>query len=415
MPQTTVVSRASAAIADKQQRIVTQVQAALEDPAQSCLSILVVDDEPTARLLLRVAMQKEGFRVIEASNGVECLRLFKQEKPDIVLLDAVMPEMDGFSCCAALQDLCEKLSTGRIEKVSVPVLIITSLDDSQSVEQAFAAGATDYVTKPIHWNLLRHRVRGLRDSIKREQAEAEIKSSLKEKEALLKEIHHRVKNNLQIICSLLNLQSNAIEDEKVLSYFQDSQNRVRLMAMIHEKLYQSADFGKVELADYIRDLSSHLLRSYSVNQSDIRIDTHISGIFLEIDTAVSCGLIINELITNSLKYAFPDAIPGALDPSESGQSEINQIELNQIELNQSAPVRREIKIEARLTDRNHFSITYQDNGVGLPDDLDIENATTLGLQLVSSLTEQLDGQLTVGKGEKGCGAAFVFSELSLSN
>ena len=388
MPQTTVISRASKAIADKQQRIITQVQAVLEDSAPSCLSILIVDDEPTTRLLLRVAMQKEGFRVIEASNGIECLRLFKQEQPDIVLLDAVMPEMDGFSCCAALQDLCEKLSTGRLEKVSVPVLIITSLDDSQSVEQAFAAGATDYVTKPIHWALLCHRVRGLRDSIKREQAEAEIKRSLKEKEALLKEIHHRVKNNLQIICSLLNLQSNAIEDEKVLSYFQDSQNRVRLMAMIHEKLYQSADFGKVELADYIRDLSSHLLRSYSVNQSDIRIDTRISGIFLEIDTAVSCGLIINELITNSLKYAFP---------------------------NQPEPVRREIKIEARLTDRNHFSITYQDNGVGLPDDLDIENAATLGLQLVSSLTEQLDGQLAVGKGEKGCGAAFVFSELSLSN
>ncbi len=406
LPQTTVISQFDKAIADKQPHIVTQAEAIINGAAQPCLSILIVDDEPTTRLLLRVAMQKEGFRVIEASNGVECLYLFEKEKPDIVLLDAVMPEMDGFSCCAALQGLSENLSTGRVEKVSVPILIITSLDDSQSVDQAFAAGATDYVTKPIHWALLCHRVRGLRDSIKREQAEAEIKRSLKEKEALLKEIHHRVKNNLQIICSLLNLQSNAINDEKVLSCFLDSQNRVRLMAMVHEKLYQSADLGKIELAGYVRDLSGHLLRSYNIDQSDICADICISGIFLEIDTAISCGLIINELVTNSLKYAFPKATSEASSGTTSALSRDGP--------SQDMPVSCEIKIEARLTDCDHFSISYQDNGVGPPDDFNLESATTLGLQLVSSLTEQLDGHLTIEKGEHGRGFAFNFSELSLS-
>ncbi|MGB3787919.1 MAG: histidine kinase dimerization/phosphoacceptor domain -containing protein [Phormidesmis sp.] len=348
----------------------TETGPALKETEQNCLSVLVVDDEPTVRLLLRVAMQKEGFRVIEASNGIECLAQFKQERPDIVLLDAVMPEMDGFSCCAALQDLSDKLPSDSAEKFPAPILMITSLDDSQSVEQAFAAGASDYVTKPIHWALLRHRVRGLRDSIKRRQDEAQIKKSLKEKEALLREVHHRVKNNLQIISSLLNLQSNGIEDENVLGFFRESQSRIRLMAMIHEKLYQSNDFGTIELADYIRDLSHYLLRSYGINQSQVRLDIAIDSIALEIDTAVACGLIVNELITNSLKYAFP--------PSSQQQ-----------------PIQGTIEITAELTDSKHFSICYRDSGVGLPEELDIENARTLGLQLITSLTEQMGGLITI--------------------
>ncbi|EDX84679.1 Histidine kinase family [Synechococcus sp. PCC 7335] len=358
----------------------------LTDRKLKCLSVLVVDDETTIRLLLRVAMQKEGFRVIEASNGVECLSLFEQERPDIVLLDAVMPEMDGFRCCAALRETSQKIIPKSEQKGATPILMITSLDDSQSVEQAFAVGASDYVTKPIHWALLRQRVRGLRDSIKRRQAEAQIKKSLREKEALLKEVHHRVKNNLQIISSLLSLQSNAVEDENILELFQDSQNRVRLMAMIHEKLYQSNDFGTIELSGYIRDLSSHLLRSYRIDQTKFCLEIDIERIYLEIDTAVSCGLIINELITNSLKYAFPpDRAPCPL-----GQ----------------------INIAAKLTDSNHFSICYQDNGIGLPDDLDIENTKSLGLQLVTSLTEQLGGLLDINNHQP---TEFRLSQLSLSS
>lgn len=370
----------------------TKTDRAIEARESDCLSILVVDDEPTARLLLREAMQKEGFQVIEASNGAECLALFKQEQPDIVLLDAIMPEMDGFSCCAALKALSDKLRTHSGEKVETPILIITSLDDSQSVEQAFAVGASDYVTKPIHWALLRHRVRGLRDSIQRQQAEAQIKKSLKEKEALLKEIHHRVKNNLQIISSLLSLQSNGIEDENVLRLFQESQNRVRLMAMIHEKLYQSDRFGTIELSDYIRDLANHLLRSYSIRPGHIRLSVDIDNILLEVDSAVSCGLIINELVTNSLKYAFPVSSTASPDPSKLTQHEISII--------------------AKPTGPKRFSILYRDNGVGLPEDFDIENSKTLGLQLISSLTEQLEGQLIVNRHQP---TEFRFSHLLISS
>ena len=323
------------------------------------LLVLVVDDEPTTRLLLRVAMQKEGYQVIEASNGRECLERFRAHRPDIVLLDAVMPEMDGFSCCAALQSISGE--------VHVPVLMITSLDDAASIERVFASGATDYAAKPIHWALLRQRVRSLQNAINHKRAERKVKASLREKEALLKEVHHRVKNNLQIITSLLNLQASAIEDEEISDLLRESQNRVRLMALIHEKLYQSNDLGKIDLGDYIQDLSSHLLRSYEIVSSAVSLEVEADNIFLEIDTAVPCGLIVNELVSNSLKYAFPDGEKGV------------------------------IRIEVKLAD-DTFCIRYRDDGIGLPEGLEMHNAKTLGLQLVSSLTEQLGGDLEIYKG-----------------
>ena len=345
---------------------------ALEESPLSDVSVLIVDDESTMRMLLRAAMRKEGFQVAEARNGIECLDAFQQRPPDIVLMDAMMPGMDGFDCCAALK----KMLSDR----TPPILMITSLDDPASVAQAFEAGATDYITKPIHWELLRHRIRRLQDILKRQRAEAQIKASLKEKEVMLKEIHHRVKNNLQIICSLLNLQSSAIEDEEILDLFKESQSRVRLMALVHEKLYQSDSLERINLRDYIQSLATYWLRSYEINPNAVAISTDIENIFLGIDTAVSCGLIVNEMVSNSLKYAFSNSMKGT------------------------------IEIKARLTDKEHFFIEYRDNGVGLPPDIDIVNATTLGLQLISSLTEQLSGELEVISEQ---GTAFKLKNLLL--
>jgi len=345
----------------------------IKAPAAHGTSILIVDDEPTMRLLLRTAMAKEGYRIIEAGNGKECIALLQKEKPDIVLLDAVMPKMDGFECCAALQSICTE---------DPPlVLMITCLDDAESVDRAFSVGASDYTTKPIHWALLRQRVRCLQEIVRRRRAEKKNEASLREKEAMLKEIHHRVKNNLQIICSLLNLQSKKIDDEQAVSLFRDSQNRVRLMALIHEKLYQSEDLGKISLEDYIHALVDDLLRSYSMTTEAIELDINVSDIFVEIDTAVSCGLIINELVSNSLKYAF----------SEAKDSRI--------------------EIKARMTSASQFSIHYQDNGIGLPPEFEVETSKTLGLQIVSSLTDQLEGDLAIDSAE---GAAFIFTNLSIS-
>lgn len=346
------------------------------EPSKDYLSttlILVVDDEPTTRLLLRVAMQKEGFQVIEASDGIECLEKFKQHRPDIVLMDAVMPNMDGFNCCAQLQ-----AASG---KEKVPVLIITSLDDSKSVERVFEVGASDYAAKPIHWALLRQRVHGLHKAVQHRQAERKIEAALKEKEALLKEIHHRVKNNLQIISSLLNLQANSIEDEKIAGLFQESQNRVRLMSMIHEKLYQSHDLGHVNLGDYIQELCRYLIRSYEIETDSVNLIVDIQDIVLEIDTAVSCGLIVNELVSNSLKYAFPEGRSGV------------------------------IEIKSLAIAEGYFSIIYTDNGIGLPLSLDVQNSKTLGLQLVSSLCEQIGGDLEI---TRSAGTEFRLTNILLS-
>lgn len=339
----------------------------------SNVSILIVDDEATTRMMLRAAMQQEGFSTIEAKNGLECIEAFQREQPDIILMDAMMPGMNGFDCCNTLKSMSADCIP--------PILMITSLDDRTSVDRAFEVGATDFVTKPIHWALLRQRVLRLQDIIKRRQAETQIKASLQEKEVMLKEIHHRVKNNLQIICSLLNLQSANIEDEQILSLFKESQNRVRLMALVHEKLYQSEGLERINLREYIQSLATYWQCSYEVAPNTVNINTDIEDIFLGIDTAVSCGLIVNEMVSNSLKYAFPNREKGT------------------------------ISIRARLTDRDFFSVEYKDNGIGLPPDFDIDGATTLGLQLISSLTEQLDGELEV-RSQNGTG--FSLTNLSLS-
>lgn len=202
------------------------------------------------------------------------------------------------------------------------------------------------------------------DITARTQAENQLKISLKEKEILLKEIHHRVKNNLQIISSLLRLQTRYINDIQTLEVFQDSHNRVRAMAIIHENLYQSNDLTKIEFSEYVRCLTNNLLRSYGVI-SGINIYLRINQkISLKIDTVISCGLIINELVSNSIKHAFVNSIQGNIN-----------IELVEIANNQ-------------------YSLIVSDNGVGLSKDIDFYKNQSLGLQLVWSLVEQLEGTIT---------------------
>jgi two-component sensor histidine kinase len=205
--------------------------------------------------------------------------------------------------------------------------------------------------------------RAHREITERAQAEAKIKASLKEKEILLQEIHHRVKNNLQVISSLLNLQSQGIQDEKTLEVFQESQNRIRSMALIHEKLYRSSDLARVDFAEYIRNLASFLIRSYKSRA--VRLDLQAADIYLSIDDAVPCGLIVNELISNALKHAFVDGREGEI-----------------------------CVMMQQLADRQ-VRLVVRDNGVGLPKDVDYMNTGSLGLQLVTMLVEQLDGTIEI--------------------
>ncbi|HKR11429.1 MAG TPA: histidine kinase dimerization/phosphoacceptor domain -containing protein [Pyrinomonadaceae bacterium] len=205
------------------------------------------------------------------------------------------------------------------------------------------------------------------DITERKQAVEQIKISLNEKEVLLKEIHHRVKNNMQVITSLLSLQARTIGDSHALSVFQDSQNRVKSMALIHETLYQSKDLSRINFAEYLKKLVAHVSRSYHLRPEAVKINVKVDDVLLSIDTAVPCGLIINELASNALKYAFP------------------------------APKAGEINITFHRT-AGCYVLRVSDTGVGLPKDFDPEVSKSLGMKLVHMLTSQLAGEIACRNG-----------------
>jgi two-component sensor histidine kinase len=208
----------------------------------------------------------------------------------------------------------------------------------------------------------------LRNEIaERKKAEGKINASLHEKVVLLREIHHRVKNNLQVISSLLNLQSGYIEDKKSLEIFRESQNRVRSMALIHEKLYNSKELNKIEFSEYIKSLTKDLFNSYNIDNDRISLRSDFEGIYFEVDTAILCGLIINELVSNSLKHAFPNGKKG------------------------------EVFIGINKIQDNKYVLILKDNGIGFPQNLDFRKTESLGLQLVITLTEQLGGVIDLNR------------------
>lgn len=212
-------------------------------------------------------------------------------------------------------------------------------------------------------------------------AERELKNSLKEKEILLKEVHHRVKNNLQVISSILNLQSSYIQDEKILTILKESQNRIKSMAFIHESLYQTNDFSQINFSEYVVNLSKNLVHSYLVNNEHIELKFEVEKIALDLDLSIPCGLIINELVSNALKYAF----------------------------NEKMKNKGYIKIKLKkINEKIHLIIC--DNGVGLPQDLDFRNTESLGLQLVTTLVEQINGTIELEK-TKGTSYKITFKHI----
>ncbi|MFC1669333.1 PAS domain S-box protein [Spirochaetota bacterium] len=211
------------------------------------------------------------------------------------------------------------------------------------------------------------------------ETENRLKMSISEKEILLKEIHHRVKNNMQVICSLLDLQSGYIEDKSAIVFLKETENRVRSMAMVHEKLYQSGDFSKIDFSDYTRTITEDISRMYYAESVSTEINISIKNIFLDVNTAIPCALIINELISNSFKHAFKDM-----------KSSL-------------------IEIEFKQQKKGSYVLTVSDNGVGLPEKFDIAQCDSLGLQLVEALTNQLEGTIEIGSGNKGKGAKFTIT------
>jgi two-component sensor histidine kinase/DNA-binding response OmpR family regulator len=446
--------------------------------------VLVVDDDINMRKLACRTLKEASFEVEVAVNGEEALSLFKFSQPDIVLVDVMMPGMDGFSLCAALRSM----HRGK----HIPILMITGAGDIQSIKRAYEVGATDFVSKPFNWLILIQRLQYMlrasnafkklrksesclaksqriahlgswefdvdnniltcseetyriynvehqkfnksyeeflrfvypsdqkkilkyineaifdaqpfqidhrivlsdgqvrvvsqqvevtcddtgrtvnligtvQDITQRNLSEKKLRAALKEKDALLREIHHRVKNNMQVISSLLKLQSRYIKDKDAQEMYTESQNRIQSMALIHEKLYQSENLSRINFSDYISNLSQRLFSFYGISSYRINFSINAHEVWLSIHDAIPCGLIINELLSNSLKHAFPEGREG------------------------------EIKIVLRVINDSHVEFIFSDNGIGLPEDINIEETDTLGLQLVSILTQQLDGTITIDR------------------
>jgi len=203
--------------------------------------------------------------------------------------------------------------------------------------------------------------------------EEKLKASLQEKEVMLREIHHRVKNNMQIMASLLRLQSSQLKDKHLHEFFNVCQNRIKSMALIHESLYRSPDLARIDFSDYIKKLTIHLLVMYRAGAENVKLTTEVEDVYLDINRAIPCGLIVNELVSNALKYAFPGSNKG------------------------------EIVVKMFSDEGSKYRLIISDNGIGFPENVDFQEIQTLGLQLVTDLVKQLDGKIQL---EKGKGTTF---------
>ena len=305
-------------------------------------------------------------------------RLFEQSSDAIFIhtLDGRMLDVNNRACEMLGYDMNQLLTLSvksLYPEVDRPTLreALQTIDETGSIqfESRFKKAHGMIINVEISSRIIDHE-KGIiqaivRDITERVQSEKQIQASLREKEVLLKEIHHRVKNNLQIIASLLDLQSESLTDPQYLPIFQDSQHRIRSMALIHEHLYQSEDLAQIDFAQYIQELVYSLFSSYEPSVSGITLKLDIDATFLDIDTAIPCGLILNELVSNSLKHAFPDGRSG------------------------------EICIGLHLDQEKQLTLWIRDNGVGFPKGVDFRKTESLGLQLVCTLTTQLKGTITL--------------------
>jgi two-component sensor histidine kinase len=313
------------------------------------------------------------------------LEAMEGHRHDVYLVDYRLGRRSG------LEFLREALANG----CRAPVILLTGQGDYEVDLEAMRAGAADFLVKgqsdaSALERSIRYAIGHTRTLEALRQSEAANRALLdetqrhlheqialrQEKEALLKEIHHRVKNNLQIISSILNLERGRAADQQIRDALQDSQNRIRSIALIHEKLYQAHDLARIDLSEYMRELTHYLLRLYRGGGATITPTIRAEPAWLGIDMAVPCGLILNELISNALKHAFP---PGWGIPPDGDDP----------------PQQPEICVELRTGQGHQLMLIVADNGVGLPPGLDLAHTDSLGMELVNILVGQLHGRLEI--------------------
>ncbi len=359
-------------------------------------SILIVDDDPKILAVLKKVLEKEGHEVIAADSADNFFAVLNSRLPDLIVLDVLLPGVDGF-------EIASRLKADRLTR-DIPIIFLTVCSDSHYQVKGFQLGAVDYLNKPLELDVALARINthltinNLRKKLEmknlrlnqeieeRSRAEITMKSALEEKEILLKEVHHRVKNNLQLIVSLLNLQSRRIDSQEGKIILDEIKNRVSSIALVHEKLYRSTSLAHIDFGEYIQTLSTQLFKSSALSAADVKLRIEADPFSLDIDKAIPSALMINELMTNALKYAFPKGQGGEISVIFRVQpiSSTNPEAGNQDQINGEA------------------ILSVGDNGCGLPEDINIEQPKTLGMQIINALASQLHAKLVIDKpGNKG--------------
>lgn len=341
--------------------------------------ILVVEDEELIGQDIRILLEDMGYEVPDLiRSGEEAITRAREIQADLVLMDIMLEgEIDGIE------------AAHRINKdYGIPIIYITAYRNKEIFNRAKSTEPYAYIIKPfeemelrtnVEIVLNRHRAEKERIRFIEMKAKNEfLKKSLREQETLLREIHHRVNNNMQIISSLLSLQSAHVKDERDLELFIDSQNRVKSMAKVHERLYESKDLSSIKFAEYGISLLNDLFSSHRA-AAGIRLKVDMEDVSFNMETAIPCGLIINELVSNSLKYAFPKGIG-------------------------------EIYVFLRHHSENKFQLTIGDNGVGLPQDINFKNSNSLGFSLTKNLISQIEGEIELDRNH-GTTFTIMFEEL----
>ena len=334
------------------------------------IHLLLVEDNPgDARLVQEMLRDQPHFKMETVVCLAACMARLESRGIDLVLLDLGLGDSQGL----------DTLTSVARAFPSLPIVSLTGLDDEALAVRTVQAGGQDYLTKnTVTSEILR---RTVRHAIERKHAEEKLIKSLAEKEVLLKEVHHRVKNNLMTIIGLIKMQQTKADNKLFTTLLLELEGRIRSMALVHECLHKSDDLAHVELQNYIETMSPHICAQFGKEQA-IRFWVQAARVEVDLDVAVPCGLILNELIGNAYEHAFPEGTPG----SGSGHCEISVV----------------IRSEG-----DHIMLTVADNGIGLPRGMNWKNPETLGLRLVKMLSEQLNGSLEM-KGSPGSVFRLIF-------
>ncbi|MCP4398786.1 MAG: response regulator [bacterium] len=372
-------------------------------------TILVVDDTPATIEIVKMALEEEGYKVLVATNGEKALKRAALTTPALILLDIMMPDMDGHAVCLRLK--ADEATAG------IPVIFMSALTNTFDKVKGFTVGAVDYVVKPVEPEELLARVRThltisrlqrvleyanahleervlariedlrqanarLQEEIsERTQAEARLQRALGNKTILIQELYHRTKNTMAVIQSMLLLQAAKSPDNAgVQQLVRDTDNRIQAIALVHEKLYQSQDLSRIDIQEYISELAPLIGQSCGISSQNISLSLDVEPVAVLLDTALPCGLVLTELLSNALKYAFPGEHEG------------------------------EITISLFRNDSGDLELVFADNGVGVPPEFDFNAQTTFGLTTITALVEhQMQGTIAF-ENAQGVRCAITFPD-----